>query len=283
MINGTVVQAYDYSTGATFRWWYKADGTLQRTFLLAGLADGESFVDTVNGITITQVNHNDTRSTAKIDFVSTCVQSTPLVSVSPQAQSAAPGGIVNYIVSLTNRDTSGCAASALSLSDAVPAGWTTGISPVSLTLSAGATAQVTVTVQSASTASAGTYNASININRGAGTSSVTSAIATYTVQPPTDTTAPSAPTHFTASANQHLKQIELAWRAAADNVGVVGYRVARNGAIVATTTTTSWNDQTWPSGTTYTYFVVAFDAAGNTSPPSNTSTVTVPGGGGGRR
>jgi uncharacterized repeat protein (TIGR01451 family) len=254
---------------------YRSDGTLARTFLLAGLADGESVVDSVNGITVTMVAHDDAHATARIEFASpTCVQSAPSISVSPQAQVAPPGSTVSYTVSVTNRDAAACPASSFSLSDVVPAGWTTAVSPASLTLGSGATGQAVVTVTSPSAAAAGTYNATINSSRPTSTNP-TSATATYTVQAPQDTTAPSTPTRLNASANQKLKQIELSWTAVTDNVGVAGYRVSRDGVIIGTSPSTGFIDPTWTSGATYSYSVVAFDAAGNVSQPATTS-ITVP-------
>ncbi len=120
---------------------YNSDGTLAKTYLLAGLADGESFVDSVNGITVTQISHDATHTTARIDLTPVCVASPPSLSISPQAQSAPAGSSLTYQVSITNRDASACPASAFSVSDAVPAGWTTAVSPATLMLGAGATGQ----------------------------------------------------------------------------------------------------------------------------------------------
>jgi chitodextrinase len=74
----------------------------------------------------------------------------------------------------------------------------------------------------------------------------------------------------------------LTWSAASDNVSVAGYRVWRDGTLVDTVTTINWTDQTVTSRGTYTYWVAAYDAAGNVSPNSNTVTVTI-GGTGGRK
>jgi hypothetical protein len=65
------------------------------------------------------------------------------------------------------------------------------------------------------------------------------------------------------------------WTVSTDNVKVSGYRLYRNGTLVTTTITKrSWSTSR-VSGT-FTYYVVAFDAAGNVSLPSNSVTVTVP-------
>ncbi len=74
-------------------------------------------------------------------------------------------------------------------------------------------------------------------------------------------------------------QVALGWTASTDNVGVAGYRVYRNGTQVGTTTVTSFQDTGLTAGTTYTYRVAAFDAAGNVSTQSASASVTTPSGG----
>lgn len=85
-----------------------------------------------------------------------------------------------------------------------------------------------------------------------------------TTAPPPDTTPPSAPTGL-ASSNLTTTSVRLGWTAATDNVGVAGYEVSRDGAVVGTVTTTSFDDTGLTPGTTYQYSVVALDAAGNAS------------------
>ena len=77
----------------------------------------------------------------------------------------------------------------------------------------------------------------------------------------TDTTPPSAPTNLTATAASST-QINLAWTASTDNVGVTGYRVERcqgNGcssfAQIATPTVTTFNDTSLTLSTSYSYRV----------------------------
>ena len=89
-------------------------------------------------------------------------------------------------------------------------------------------------------------------------------------QPTIDVTAPSAPTSLRVASLTKAK-VNLAWNASTDNVGVTGYRVYRNGSLVATVTGLSWSDSR--QRTVSTYYVVAFDAAGNASGSSNTVNV----------
>jgi chitodextrinase len=68
--------------------------------------------------------------------------------------------------------------------------------------------------------------------------------------------------------------IDLSWSAATDNVAVTGYRVMRNGSQVGTTAGMTYIDVGLTPSTTYTYAVVAIDAAGNASPVSSPASAT---------
>src|SRR6185369_7209285 len=108
-------------------------------------------------------------------------------------------------------------------------------------------------------------------------------VAVGTPAPPVlDTVAPSAPGTLSATASGST-QVNLAWGAATDNVGVTGYRVERcagNGctsfAQIATPTGTSFSDTALSAATSYSYRVRAADAAGNLGSYSNTAGATTP-------
>jgi chitodextrinase len=107
------------------------------------------------------------------------------------------------------------------------------------------------------------------------TVSTTSTSATVQVQFTPDTQAPSAPANLVATAKSS-SSIGLTWGASSDNTGVTGYRVYRNGGLVASPTTTSWTDTGLAAGTSYSYQVKAVDAALNASAPSNTASASTP-------
>jgi Glycosyl hydrolase family 26 len=101
-----------------------------------------------------------------------------------------------------------------------------------------------------------------------------------------DLTPPSPPSSLTATAAAS-GQVDLAWAASTDNVGVTGYEVYRRltGTVdwtkIATTgTDTTYSDSTVGGSTSYDYQVKAFDAAANLSAASNISTVVTPAGSG---
>ena len=83
-----------------------------------------------------------------------------------------------------------------------------------------------------------------------------------------DTQAPTAPANLGVT-GVTSNSISLNWTASTDNVGVGGYRIYRNGSEVGTSAGTSYTDSGLASNTTNTYWVKAFDAAGNLSPASD--------------
>lgn len=92
----------------------------------------------------------------------------------------------------------------------------------------------------------------------------------------TDTTPPSQPQNLTATAVSRT-QVQLSWDASTDNVGVTAYDIYRDGSLLTSVAPPAgYLDQTVQPGTSYSYYVVARDAAGNTSQPSNTASVTTP-------
>jgi chitodextrinase len=113
-----------------------------------------------------------------------------------------------------------------------------------------------------------TYGYTVVAVDGAGNSS-TAATRSLTV-PFADTTKPSAPSNLHTTSLTKAK-VSLAWTGSTDNVGIAGYRVYRNGSLVATTSSLTWSQPRQRTASTYT--VVAYDAAGNVSPTSNAVTV----------
>ncbi|MDT0434716.1 MULTISPECIES: glycoside hydrolase family 18 chitinase [Streptomyces] len=90
--------------------------------------------------------------------------------------------------------------------------------------------------------------------------------------------APSAPGTPTASAITDTS-VKLSWSAATDDKGVKNYDVLRDGAKVATVTTTSYTDTGLTAGTDYSYTVQARDTADQTGPVSGAVAVHTTGGG----
>jgi fibronectin type 3 domain-containing protein len=141
----------------------------------------------------------------------------------------------------------------------------------------------TTSFQDKSVAANTPYTYKVAAKDGAGNVSAFSNVSSATTPTAADTTPPTAPTNLTATGISST-QINLAWTASTDNVGVTGYRVERcTGAgcssfaqIGSTTTATTYSDTTAVVATSYSYRVRATDAAGNLSTYSNTATATAP-------
>ncbi len=104
-----------------------------------------------------------------------------------------------------------------------------------------------------------------------------SAIEIISVASIQDTTPPTVPKNFTATADS--SSINLSWGASTDDSGfVAGYRIYRDGSQIGSTTTTKYTDSGLASNTSYSYSVRAFDNAptANLSSPANLSISTLP-------
>jgi endonuclease I/chitodextrinase len=88
-----------------------------------------------------------------------------------------------------------------------------------------------------------------------------------------DTQAPTAPTNVIAN-NISISGMNLNWTASTDNVGVTAYDVYMNGTLFSTTTTNSLTISGLTSNTTYSFYIIAKDAIGNSSPSSTIISAT---------
>jgi fibronectin type 3 domain-containing protein len=93
-----------------------------------------------------------------------------------------------------------------------------------------------------------------------------------------DAQPPTTPTALSATASSTTPQVNLAWNASTDNIGVTGYTLFRNGSLLTSVTgsTLTFADNTVSGLATYSYTVDAFDAAGNHSALSAPVNVTTP-------
>jgi chitodextrinase len=90
-----------------------------------------------------------------------------------------------------------------------------------------------------------------------------------------DVTPPSVPGGVTATLSADGESVDVSWSASADNVGVTGYDVYRDGTEIATVggTATSYADSGVADPMGDSYSVDAFDAAGNVSAQSEPAAV----------
>ena len=154
----------------------------------AALVGGRSFSDPAAGLAINTEWVDASQALVSVDFsgstAPTCTRNAPSVSMTPgQSTWLAAGSSFDYSVTVTNKDSAGCAGSSFSLSAGQPSGWSTSL-PSSLSLVPGASASVTLRATSPSSAVDGFY--SISASASANTTSA-SASASYVVDNPVST------------------------------------------------------------------------------------------------
>jgi len=110
------------------------------------------------------------------------------------------------------------------------------------------------------------YSFTVSACDSAGNCSVQSAALVVSSQAG-DTQPPTVPTGLAATAVSST-QINLAWNASTDNVGVTGYRVYQGGTLLGTVPGTTASVTSLSPGTAYTFTVSACDAAANCSAQS---------------
>jgi hypothetical protein len=113
-----------------------------------------------------------------------------------------------------------------------------------------------------------TYTLTASNSAGSATAQVTVSV-TYSQ----DGMPPTVPT-LTGAIARSSSQVDLTWTASTDNVGVAGYQIVRNGAVLTTASGTSYSDLSVTGGATYVYSVRAYDAASNFSALSNQISLT---------
>jgi Big-like domain-containing protein len=88
-----------------------------------------------------------------------------------------------------------------------------------------------------------------------------------------DISSPTVPGNIAATV-QSDSQIDMSWSASIDDVGVVGYRIFRDGLEIGTTSGLNFSDTGLSASTPYLYKIEAFDSAGNESAQSQGMSAT---------
>ncbi|HEX8025933.1 MAG TPA: fibronectin type III domain-containing protein, partial [Candidatus Limnocylindrales bacterium] len=219
------------------------------TFNDAALAPGRSFYDPVSGVTVTTVSISAGNAVVHLDWgTDTVPPSQPgAISVTKTGTNTAQ---LTWGASTDNRGVTGYRVSRDG----------TLLNTVS-----------TTSFNDSGLNPGQTYQYSVVAVDGAGLTSTAST--TSWTQPVPDTAAPTWPAGTQLTVTVTKAKAAFSWVAASDNVAVTGYRVYRGTTLVATTSATvrTWSDARQRAA--YTYYVVAFDAAGNVSAHSNAVTV----------
>jgi chitodextrinase len=122
-----------------------------------------------------------------------------------------------------------------------------------------------------------TYTYSVTAVDTAGNESTESAPASATTAAATDSSAPSAPTGvaIVVTGNGNSSRVTVSWSAAADDVAVAGYRIFINGSLVKTVSAGTLDATVKAPKGDDSFYVVAYDGAGNVSAPSATVQLTL--------
>ncbi len=259
---------------------YRGSGYANTLFIRSLYDDGSSsgatleFVDAANEITITQLaEFADGSVDVRVDFNVECLTAPPSVNINPAIAASAPGGADDFNVTVTNNDSSVCAARAFEVA-MDPDSPLTANPMVDSTneLVPGAAVTLAFTVQ-ANGAGDGTYGVSVEAYD---TADSTTSLASYMV----DDLPPDAP--LLSAELTRKNRATLSWTGSQDaGVGFDHYVVYRDGTGIATTTSTSYNDTGLASGTTFSYVVDAVDTAGNGASSNSAQITTASKGGGG--
>lgn len=121
------------------------------------------------------------------------------------------------------------------------------------------------------------YTFTVSAVDAAGNASAQSSAVTGTTTSAPDTTPPSTPTNFRVTATT-TSSVSFAWTASTDNVGVTDYMLyyvnSSGNYVYAYPTGTTYTVSGLPSAKTFTFYLLAHDAAGNYSGNASTTGTT---------
>jgi hypothetical protein len=248
-VNGITVRiASDYTTRNSTQLVDTTPATLN--FADAALAVGRTLVDPLTGVSITTVGLSPLGATVHISLGADTTPPTQPTSLAATALDASrialtwssstdDVGVAGYFV---------YRGSALVGTVATPGFGDSGLDPLT-----------TYAYQVVAFDSAGNTSSAVSVS-----ATTLAATPTTPTTPTTDTQPPTMPGSIGATVNK--RKVTLSWTASADDTGVAGYRVLRNGALVATLGPTSlgYTNNGVPRGA-QAYGIEAFDATGNTS------------------
>ena len=148
----------------------------------AALVAGRSWTDPVSGVTIAPVSVTSTGAQVNVTYPpASCTRAAPSVSVTPTGTVwTSAGASVNYSVSVTNRDSCGCAATTYDVSGGVPAGWSSTSARTS-SVAPGATTATSIAITTSSAATAAFYNVALRAANSAAATMVTSGAGTVAI------------------------------------------------------------------------------------------------------
>ncbi|MDA9101057.1 Ig-like domain-containing protein [Omnitrophica bacterium] len=256
----TVLRSAYQNRTSVHRW-----NEASNTYFLKALADNETFNDTANAVTVTQVSHSPSSATLSIDIGQPACQTVnPLVMLSPLSQTHSSGKTLDYTVTVYNEDGFACPDASFYFTSSLAPGWSSTMSPATITLSQGTSGTATWSVTSAADAPDGIYPVEITAIDNADSNHKATASASYVVF--TDNTGPevfiSNPLDGTEITDRKVPILARAQ----DNLGITQMEIVIDGKGVATgtTSTLSYNWLAFKSTAGHhTILARAWDTAGN--------------------
>lgn len=232
------------------------------------LLPGHSFTDPEFGIVISVTGASASGLSVNITIpTQSCTRAAPAVSLPASSFTLAPATALTTTLTLTDADSSGCAPQRFRYQGSGYA------DPGLVTLNPGATATMSVTYTPPNLGY-GYYTFNPSVVPDSLASPPASPAATIIVSGPSDTTSPTTPPYLTAQARGSAT-VSLHWAPSTDTVGLTGYHVYRDGALVATASTNAYLD-TAASGTSHSYTVAAVNESSVESALSAPAAVTMP-------
>lgn len=156
------------------------------------LGVGASYQDPAAGVTITLVSVTAQGATVDVQLggapAPVCTRAAPTVSLSGGEGGAYAGEALQYTVSVTNRDSSGCSATSFNLAGSTPAGWAGLLGSSAVSISPGATTSTSFNVTSPPSAAVGTYGIGVAAASNVGSVHTGNASASFTVKADVGTT-----------------------------------------------------------------------------------------------
>jgi len=146
------------------------------------LAAGATWIDPYTSLRIAITGATSSALNVNVTYGATpCVTANPTVTLSPANPNVYAGNDVDYTVSLSNNDSSGCSPRTFDLNSTIPSSWPTSFSQTVLTVSASSSASATMRKSVPASTTPATYavNSSAQSSTNTGTAN-----ANVTVMPP---------------------------------------------------------------------------------------------------
>lgn len=157
---------------------------LSNSYNLGLLTVGQTFTDSVNGISITYQATTGSSATLGISIGTiSCFRVAPTVTFTPSSQSVDAGSTANYTIGITNNNASVCGSSTFNLATSLPSG-VSATMPSNVSLAAGASTQVTLAATVNASTSAGTFNLDVSATDSSSGGTSTTGHGTLTILPP---------------------------------------------------------------------------------------------------